>query len=289
MTTLAEAARASTLKAAATAYLKTGVSIVPLVGKRATIAWTKYQHRKPTITELYWWAERSLLQNVGIVCGQVSSNLLVIDLDGLNAVATFEQRFPLLLETFTVRSGSGRGLHLYYRIEDLPQTSRALNIPGGGNVELRANGCYIVAPPSVHPDTAAAYTVYRPYPPLSLRNLVNVQKWLHTLNQPRVTQKHANAQSNGKRAILFGYAVTALDRETARLRSAPEGSRNDQLNRAAYNLGQLIGDNLIPRWQVEETLLTAAQAVGLGEREARATIKSGVEAGMKNPRSRRHG
>jgi len=61
------------------------------------------------------------------------------------------------------------------------------------------------------------------------------------------------------------------------------------LNLSAYNLGQLVGDLLLPRWQVEDDLMAAAAACGLPEGEARRTIKSGLDAGIRNPRSSRNG
>jgi hypothetical protein len=218
--------------------------------------------------------------------------LIVIDLDGLNAVTTFQRAFPQLAETFAVKTGSGRGAHLYFWLEQLPNNRRVMNIPGGGNIELRGNGCYVVAPPSVHPETGHAYVVGCPYPPMRLTSLRTVEAWLEQLAGRARAHTPAPSSPGNLRANFFCYAESALKNEIGAIRASNVGNRNDRLNRAAYSLGQLIADGQLQRTSVEENLLAAAAAVGLPERESLATIRSGIDAGMKNPRSlrgRKHG
>jgi hypothetical protein len=68
------------------------------------------------------------------------------------------------------------------------------------------------------------------------------------------------------------------------VRNADIGERNDTLNRAAFSLGTLVGAGELFRDVVETELLSAAVMTGLSEREAMATISSGVNAGMDHPR-----
>lgn len=85
------------------------------------------------------------------------------------------------------------------------------------------------------------------------------------------------------------YVQAALDDEIATLRTVPE-SQNNALNKAAFALGQLVGSSWtqLGRFDVEQSLYDAMVANGYvsrdGEHAARATIRSGIEAGMKNPR-----
>lgn len=85
------------------------------------------------------------------------------------------------------------------------------------------------------------------------------------------------------------YLQAALDDEIATLRTVPE-SQNNALNKAAFALGQLIASSWtqLSRFVVEQALYDAMVANGYvardGEHAARATIRSGIEAGMKNPR-----
>jgi archaellum biogenesis ATPase FlaH len=82
---------------------------------------------------------------------------------------------------------------------------------------------------------------------------------------------------------LMTYARQAYEDELSTL-SGVSTSRNIQLNKSAFALGQLIGAQALNRDEVERALLAAAAGIGLGEREARATIRSGLEAGMRQPR-----
>ena len=80
--------------------------------------------------------------NVGIACGSVSE-IVAVDADGETGVIELERRgYP---KTWTVRSGSG-GLHVY--LEYPGHRVGNWKIPGIGH--LRADGGYVVAPPSWH-------------------------------------------------------------------------------------------------------------------------------------------
>ena len=81
--------------------------------------------------------------------------------------------------------------------------------------------------------------------------------------------------------------AAALRAESARVRAAPVGTRNSTLNRAAFNLGQLVAAAMVARDVVEAELEAAAADSGLPDREIARTIRSGLEAGMQNPRESR--
>ncbi|MGH9839694.1 MAG: YfjI family protein [Blastocatellia bacterium] len=93
----------------------------------------------------------------------------------------------------------------------------------------------------------------------------------------------AKANQNGQRAD--SYARAALAGEVARVRDAPNGARNDAVNKAAFALGQLVGAGALSAGEVELSLLGAAVGAGLPESEARRTIRSGLAAGEKEPRA----
>lgn len=81
------------------------------------------------------------------------------------------------------------------------------------------------------------------------------------------------------------YAQTALANELAAIYKASNGARNDQVNKAAFALGQLVGGGELDRTTVEAALSSAGVSVGLSESETRSTISSGIEAGMQEPRA----
>jgi len=271
---------------AAILYLGMGFSVIPCLGKQPApgIRWQEFQRRQPTLAELIEWERHGKFQNVGIVCGPVSGNLAVIDLDGIPAIrAFFAEMFTKLLITFMVWTGSGRGLHLYYRCTVLPRTQR---IPG---FEIRAAGCYVIAPPSIHPETGELYIPGGVKEVAHVANLDIASEWIARKGQRTASKLSERLnQPAGKRTIGFGsaYAERALTYELRDLNAVPEGSRNNRLNQAAYNLGQLVGDNLLDRSKVERELASAAARwAGMTEREALATIQSGIQAGMAEPRS----
>lgn len=80
------------------------------------------------------------------------------------------------------------------------------------------------------------------------------------------------------------YAQKALEDEYAAMASTAEGSRNDQLNTSAFNLGQLVGSGELSEVLVIERLTAAAEHSGLGAKEIESTLASGLDAGKAEPR-----
>jgi len=286
---LCNAANSKHTRTAAMMYAVRKISVLPLNGKQAVGSW-KAAQQQPMSSDYaaQIWTQHPEY-NVGIVLGKVS-RLVAVDLDGLEAVQLYERTFPELCDTFAVRTGSGKGLHLYYQPEVIPNTTRVVGIEAG-NIELRSNGTYVVAPPSIHPDTGNRYTVDLPVEPMRLHDLDKVVRWIVGMIRDR-RQKQAPAQP-ARTSVLrtIGwvkyprrYAESALKKECESIAAALEGSRNDTLNTAAYNLGQLVGVGWLNRGEVFDALLNIANARNLDIGEAAGTINSGIEAGMADDR-----
>jgi hypothetical protein len=172
---------------AALAYQQQGLSVLPLKGKRPSLfSWTEYQSRSASEDEIKGWWRDGLLQNVGIVCGKVSNNLVVIDFDGLAAYSAFTTLYLALAETFTVMTGSGQGMQVYLYVDNLPATAKAVSTPIG-NIELRSDGSQVVAPPSGHPVTGNPYTVEKAFEIKRVADLQDVLTWVESFkaNQPK--------------------------------------------------------------------------------------------------------
>lgn len=140
-------------------YQRWGISIIPIApkSKKPLVDWKPYQHRKPDNAELGDWWDRYWSQgaNIGVVCGQVSGNFLVLDFDREESFQDFAEAWKVFrgrevfVETPVV--ATGKGFHVYVRIRDLPPTylpqgEEKLRMP-----EIRAEGTYVVVPPSIHP------------------------------------------------------------------------------------------------------------------------------------------
>ena len=197
--------------------------------------------------------------NVGLRTGRVSK-VVVIDLDpGATP--------PPLPETVEVATGRGR--HLYYFYDaPLGNSNKAIKDRYGAHIDIRADGGQVVFPGSLHPETKQPYTFTRS--PIDTI-LAPLPDWV---TKPSVADTRK-----------VGYAGTALKLEIEAVRRAANGERNNTLNTAAFSLGQLVGSGALSQSQVECELFAAAQEVGLGDIESRATIHSGMTSGMKHPRS----
>lgn len=80
------------------------------------------------------------------------------------------------------------------------------------------------------------------------------------------------------------YAQAAFEQELHQLAHTPAGNRNNQLNRSAFSLGQLVAGGLLDETQVASHLQQEARHIGLGETEAVKTLYSGLRAGKQCPR-----
>jgi hypothetical protein len=178
-----------------------------------------------------------------------------------------------------VRTGGG-GWHLLYAPTGLG--NRVGLLPG---VDWRGHGGLVVAPPSVH----ASGRAYRWVRSLA-SELPTVPAQLHArLAPPRVERTSAAPPPPAVTDRAQRYVRAALDCEARAVANAPQGTCNHTLNRAAFNLGQLVGAGLLDAEQVRAVLLEAALAApttGHADREhkARATIESGLRAGARTPR-----
>ncbi len=135
-----------------------GWSVIPLRprDKRPSLAsWAPYQKRLPTFEELEQWFLTAPTANVGIVTGIVSG-IFVLDCDSPEAMAWAEEHLP----PCGMRVRTAKGLHLYYPYSgDRLAKNKVRTRFAGRQLELdvRADGGYVVGPGSTHP-SGAIYT-----------------------------------------------------------------------------------------------------------------------------------
>jgi hypothetical protein len=202
----------------------------------------------------------------------------VFDIDGVSPLEALE----------TARSlGDGdmegpmvstpRGWHRYAAPTGLGNTVKLGGIPG---VDWRGRGGYVVAPPSVSESGGAWDWVENRGPDVPI---VPAPRWVLSLFDPRPDSSGGSA-GPARYVGHTGYGAAALERELGQLVMAPEGARNDQLNRSAFKLGQLVRARALTAEEVGKSLLSVALRIGLGDTEATATIRSGLAAGIRDPR-----
>lgn len=90
--------------------------------------------------------------------------------------------------------------------------------------------------------------------------------------------------SGGIEDARHRYAMGALDAEIRSVEAAPQGTRNDRLNTAAFSIGTLVGSKALSLAVAWAALENAARLAGLGDKETLATLRSGFNAGQEKPR-----
>ncbi|MFA5895205.1 MAG: bifunctional DNA primase/polymerase [Candidatus Shapirobacteria bacterium] len=121
-----------------------GWSVIPVgPDKIPFVDWKKYQSERPTNENLFEWFAVSFLDkaNLGVITGKISG-IVVVDIDPRHGGS--DELFKTL-ETLKVKTGGG-GWHYYFQYEDGLQNQVGIQ-PG---IDIRAEGGYVVAPPSLH-------------------------------------------------------------------------------------------------------------------------------------------
>jgi hypothetical protein len=230
------------------------------------------------------WFGGNFKRNLGARTGLVSG-VWVFDADDLDALRALEARHGGL--PVTLQSQSGRGLHFWFKTAILPVPNSNGRICTG--IDTRGEGGYVVVPPSVHP-SGARYRWVNDAP------IAEPPSWLLMLARKPPPPKTPPPLSGAPRAP-FGlpslYGSAALRAEIQILANTPPGDRNNQLNKSAFALHQLVASGDLVAADVEAALINAAVANGLavddGMRQCLATIRSGAKAGLLHPRSRNGG
>jgi putative DNA primase/helicase len=188
------------------------------------------------------------------------------------------------------------GTHFFFRWDGANiRCSIGKLAPG---VDVRGHGGYVAVPPSVRADGtpyrwSSAGIKATEAPSWLVDEILKVQ----SRDEPRPESPIITL--NGAPRINVGvpssirdriWARTALEQECAFVTAAPVGTRNAALNRAAFNLFQIVAGGALGEQEVGDRLFAAADACGLvaddGTPQVLATIKSGACAGMKSPRQR---
>ena len=236
--------------------------------------WQRLAAVDPVVVGEWWrrWPDA----NLGLATGRAFD---VLDVDGDRGVEAL--RAALSIDPAehlgpVARTGGG-GWHLLYAPTGLGNRVGLL-----AGVDWRGRDGLIVAPPSRHA-SGRRYAWGRPL----TATLPAVLAGLRRLLAPPAAARTTLPPAAGPAGRRGGYARAALAREQAAVATAPPGRRNATLNRAAFNLGQLVVAGLLDTEEVRAALLVAAVEAGNPEAKARATITSGLAGGAAKPRRRR--
>ena len=229
-----------------------------------------------------WWT-RWRGANVGLATGS-GSGVIVIDVDPPQGERSLERLVAAGYElptTVSVATGSG-GVHLYFAAPGFGLGNSAGRLPGVpfelGGIDLRADGGYVVAPPSAHVSGARYSWIANELEPAAAPGWLAQERDVRADGPARVPVQLLGTTTP--------YGRAALEGELAELRRAPVGTRNHTLNRCAFRLGRLVAGGELAEGEVVSALRIEGAARGLTAREVDGTIASGLAAGLRRPRSR---
>jgi len=258
-------------QAAAVILYNLGLNVIPIPpARKGGWPWKPLQFtRLPASTLIPLFSGQC---NIAVMCGKTSDNLFVIDCETKEA---FEEQGQKLharnIPYWSVKSGgAGGGGHYYLRCED----GEIENIPSGeiSDVEIRGNRCYVLAPPSIHPDTGAFYHWEKREGQEIPRVRLEELDWLplkltsKTRKSPVHQSNHSNLSRKTQEFIAHGAQI---------------GERNNRLFAAACDMA----GNGYSFQYASDILTPVALHCGLSGRETADTIGSAFNSKREPSRS----
>jgi hypothetical protein len=141
-------------------YLGLGINAIPLgVGQKEPYRsilggqWKSFQTTRISQTQANAWVQLADPQHgVGLICGRISGGLVCLDADCEPFAAWLldNRDHPLLHGHWLVETGSGK-VHIWVRSRTVPRVHRWALRQGEKAGEVRGEGSYAAAPPSLHP------------------------------------------------------------------------------------------------------------------------------------------
>lgn len=220
-----------------------GWSVIPVdSSKKPLVKWEEYQKRIASVDEINVWFSKWPDANIGIVTGSISK-LIVVDVDPRHGGTN-----ELFKDFKTPCSNTGGGGWHYYFTSATFITNRAGVFPG---IDIRGEGGYVIAPPSIHSSGGSYKWVISPHE-VSLSEFPS-----------RIFQSNEKREKGDWQDILSGVS---------------EGERNSS---AARVIGKLL--SVFPHDEWEEFVIPMIRDWNnqnnppLSDRELENTYKSLVE------------
>jgi Bifunctional DNA primase/polymerase, N-terminal len=246
---------------AALDYLHRGWSVLPVRGKQPLERWQRWQFEHMTEGQAAQAFSHPEVTGVAIVCGQISG-LAVLDFDGAAGRDAFLELYGkglIELERPTVTTGSG-GKHVYYALEPNAKTF-VWHHRGARAGEYRAEGGYVLAPPSRHPNGTLYHWDVEALAPLEV-----MPKALQTALTPT-----APIAAPCPAPIVAGHRVPVRVLIAKALHEAVNSGRNN----AGFKLATWLRDN---SYSIEEAKTVLLEFVAQFPRVATGHAYTSTEA-----------
>jgi hypothetical protein len=254
------------LEQAAHDYAANGLAVFPCRGK-VPLTDNGYKDASADLEQVRAWWTANPHANIGLPMWG-ARRLVALDVDagkgGIEARAELERKHGPLPFTLRAATGGGGEHWIFTAPEGVKVGNRAGVVPG---VDVRGEGGYIIAAPSIHPDTRKHYRWHCRVEPLPM------PAWLVELVAVKpVERKPYNPPPPGPaRTQRERYARAVLKKLAEEVATAGEGTRNDTLNRAWWRAAHFR--DVLTRSEAYEALRAAALACGLPEREIEQVMR----------------
>ena len=225
----------------ACSYIKLGWSVIPIEprGKKPLIKWEKYQKEKATEDQIKKWWVKYPNANIGIITGTISE-IIVIDIDSAKGQEEYTVKLGELHNTISQRTGKKDALQLFFKHpRDRKYQNKAGLLP---DVDIRADGGYVIVPPSIHPNGKTYKWVIDPID-MGLNDLLDLPEDIKTQLISKTGKKSDHVEGWVQEALM----------------GVKEGKRNDICARlAGYYLRAFQGDTeqveiLLQNWNERNT------------------------------------
>jgi len=230
-------------------YLDLNFSVIPIrpgPEKKPFIPWTEFQKRRASEEEVEGWFQKWPGANIAIITGSISG-VFVVDGDGEIGSRWIYENCPKT--SVYAKTGRVGGCHCFYRIP--PGVKIPNKVGWKPKVDIRGEGGYVIAPPSIH-------------------HTGNTYSWIFRegLNGWSDLAEFNPAKMGGN--LMLDLRNVKLPGEN--LKGVEQGSRNATL---ASMVGKLLSDGSTPDFAWEFiTAWNARNTPPLGEKEVKTTFRS---------------
>lgn len=206
------------------------------------------------------------------------------DPDGLAAWNALAERHGGVPPTHSHETPSGGRHVLFAYPEGLRITNKEGALKGTG-INVRGDGGYVIMAPSQMADGR----VYRVADEFDFWTFAAAPEWLLDLitAEPEKTEEPRpepgpQSEDRGRRtgSAIERYVAAAVEKECDIVARCSRGGRNNQLNISAFNLGTLVGANVLGSAEAVRRLYAAAEASGLVKGDGRASVDATIESGL---------
>ncbi len=139
-------------------YLSRGLSVIPVwENKKPAMGWKQFQSNRMAVEDVNLNFKGQDVTGIALICGQVSGNLEVIDVDVKHDASgtlwadlsgLIRDNLPDLWERFVIAQTVSGGYHIYYRCPKIEGNKKlAFNSENEVIIETRGEGGYVCALP----------------------------------------------------------------------------------------------------------------------------------------------